>query len=116
MALRLLVKALANEPAKALQLEIEKLVARQNKDGGWGQLKDAASDAYATGQVLYALNVAGVKSDRAEVKRGVTFLVTTQKDDGSWPMTSRPTAPGGKGAIWGSVKGTKVNGMLLADP
>jgi hypothetical protein len=111
-ALRLLVKALANEPAKALQPDIDALLRRQNKDGGWGQLKDVASDAYATGQVLYALNVAGVKSDRAEVKRGVTFLVTTQKDDGSWPMAPRshPGAEPAKNTVpityFGSAWGT----------
>ena len=92
MAYRLLVKALAGEPAKALQPDIEQLLKRQNKDGGWGQLKDAASDAYATGQVLYILNLAGVKNGKAEVKRAVAFLVSTQKEDGSWPMTPRSHA------------------------
>jgi hypothetical protein len=88
-ALRLLVKVRAGEPAKAVQTEIETFLGRQNKDGGWGQLKDAPSDGYATGQALYVLSLAGVKSDREEVKRAVTFLVDTQKEDGSWPMTAR---------------------------
>jgi hypothetical protein len=88
-ALRLLVKVRAGEPAKTLQAEIEKFIGRQNKDGGWGEVKDAASDAYATGQALYVLSLAGVKNDRAEVRRAVTFLVDTQKDDGSWPMKRR---------------------------
>jgi hypothetical protein len=57
-----------------------------------------ASDAWATGQALYALAHAGVKPDDAAVARGQAFLVKTQREDGSWPMTSRPTAPGGKGA------------------
>jgi squalene cyclase len=83
------VHARSGEPAKTLQQEIDQFLARQNKDGGWGQLKDAASDAYATGQALYVLNLAAVKSDSAEVRRGVTFLVDTQKEDGSWPMTAR---------------------------
>jgi len=88
-ALRLLVKALAGEPTKALQPGVDALVSRQNADGGWGQLRGAASDGYATGQVLYVLSVAGVGLDRAEVRRAVSFLVATQKDDGSWPMTPR---------------------------
>src|SRR5262249_5894431 len=88
-ALRLLVKARAGEPARTLQTEIDQFLARQNKDGGWGQLKDAASDAYATGQALYVLNLIGVKNDREEIRRGVALLVQTQKEDGSWPMTSR---------------------------
>jgi hypothetical protein len=88
-ALRLLVKVLAAAPAKVLQPQIDQLLGRQNKDGGWGQLKDGASDAYATGQTLYVLSLAGLPNDRREVRRGVTFLVNSQKADGSWPMTSR---------------------------
>jgi squalene-hopene/tetraprenyl-beta-curcumene cyclase len=88
-ALWLLVKVQAGEPAPVLQTAIDQFLGRQNADGGWGQLDDAASDAYATGQALYVLNLAGVKSDRAEVQRAVAFLVSTQKDDGSWPMIRR---------------------------
>jgi hypothetical protein len=72
-----------------LQPQIDALLARQNKDGGWDQVKERESDAFATGQVLYFLTIAGVKSDRSEIKRGVDFLVSTQKDDGSWPMKRR---------------------------
>jgi hypothetical protein len=88
-ALRLVVRVRAGEPARTVQAEIDQFLSRQNKDGGWGQLHDAASDAYATGQALYVLGLAGVKNDREEVQRGVTFLVNTQKQDGSWPMTRR---------------------------
>lgn len=88
-ALRLLVKVRAAEPAKSLQAEIDKFVALQNKDGGWGQLKEAPSDAYATGQALYILSLAGVKNDKPEIRRAVTFLVDTQKEDGSWVMKRR---------------------------
>jgi squalene cyclase len=88
-ALRLLVKVRAGEPAKTLQAEVAAFLGRQNKDGGWGQTRDLPSDAYATGQALYTLSLAGVAGDRAEVRRGVAFLVASQKQDGSWPMTAR---------------------------
>jgi hypothetical protein len=94
-ALRLLVKARSGAPAKALRPEVDELLGRQNKDGGWGQLRGLPSDAYATGQALYFLSLAGVKADRAEVRRGVSFLVANQREDGSWPMTSR-AHPGAK--------------------
>jgi hypothetical protein len=89
IAIRLFRDVQSDKPAKDVQSGIDALIARQNKDGGWGQLKDAASDAYATGQAIYFLSLARVKSDRAELKRGVQFLVDTQKDDGSWPMKRR---------------------------
>src|SRR5262245_51634979 len=88
-ALWLLVKVQGGEPARTLQPAIDGFRGRQNNDGGWGQLKDAASEAYATGQALYVLNLAGVKNQREEVQRAVTFLLNTQKEDGSWPMTRR---------------------------
>jgi hypothetical protein len=79
----------AGKPAKQVNRRLAQLLGRQNRDGGWGQDRGLASDAYATGQALYYLNLAGVKSDREEVRRGVSFLVATQKDDGRWPMTPR---------------------------
>jgi hypothetical protein len=88
-ALQLLVKVRAGGPAKDLGPEIDRFLCLQNKDGGWGQLHDRPSDAYATGQALYVLSLAGVRSDRREVARAAAFLVASQKQDGSWPMTPR---------------------------
>jgi squalene-hopene/tetraprenyl-beta-curcumene cyclase len=88
-ALRLYRDVRGGKPAKDIEAGISQLLSRQNKDGGWGQDKDLPSDAYGTGQALYFLNLAGVKSERAEVRRAVAFLVGAQKEDGSWPMTSR---------------------------
>jgi hypothetical protein len=95
LALRLFRDVRAGSPPKELRPGIERLLARQNEDGGWGQEKELPSDAYATGQALYFLSLAGVKGDRAEVQRGVAYLVAAQKEDGSWPMASR-AHPGGE--------------------
>lgn len=64
------------------------LIAQQRRDGGWAQNPWLASDAYATGQVLFALAEAGVKDDKA-LHAGRNFLVATQKEDGSWFVRSR---------------------------
>lgn len=87
-ALRMLVKHRSGD-RKGPQAEIDELLARQNKDGGWSQVKDIPSDAYASGQALYFLSLAGVKRDRPAIQRGVSFLIANQKEDGSWPMTPR---------------------------
>jgi hypothetical protein len=83
----------------ALQPAIDELLALQRTDGGWSQtVPEPKSDAFATGQTLYALALAGYTADRQEIKRGINFLVATQKPDGSWPMSSRSTPDGSPGS------------------
>ncbi len=63
----------------------QELLARQNADGGWASLKGGASDAFATGQALYALTRAGTRSGDV-VARARTYLLKTQGNDGSWAV------------------------------
>lgn len=66
------------------------LIADQRSDGGWAQLPDLPSDAYATGQALVALHDAGsLPTTSAVYRRGVNFLLQTQFLDGSWLVISR---------------------------
>lgn len=88
-ALRLLLAARTGRPLAELQEQIAALWARQNADGGWGQEREMGSDAYATGQVLYALSFSGVKPEQSEVQRAIGFLVRTQREDGSWLVPTR---------------------------
>lgn len=88
-ALRLLVAVQEGKPRKAIRSAIAGILGRQNADGGWGQLRQLPSDAYATGQTLYVLSLAGMDRRRPEIGRAVAFLARTQQPDGSWPMTSR---------------------------
>jgi hypothetical protein len=94
-ALRLLRDVRAGKPPTELQAGIDGILGWQNQDGGWGQEPGLPSDAYATGQALYFLRLAGMKNDHGKIRRAQAFLVATQKEDGSWPMTSR-AHPGAK--------------------
>jgi hypothetical protein len=94
-AIRLFRDVRTGKPPKELEPGIDRLLGLQNDDGGWGQEAELPSDAYAAGQALYFLRRAGLARDRNEVQRGVAFLVSRQKEDGSWPMTSR-AHPGAK--------------------
>jgi hypothetical protein len=66
------------------------LLKTQRPDGGWSQLDDGESDAYATGSALYALyHGGGLKADSAAYKAGAAFLLKTQLPDGTWKVKSR---------------------------
>jgi ankyrin repeat protein len=74
----------------------QQLLRQQREDGGWSQLPALASDAYATGEVLAALNeAAGLSTSDPAYQRGLRFLLGTQESDGSWRVNSRlhPPAP-----------------------
>jgi hypothetical protein len=94
-AFKVLLAVRAGKSPAEVQPAVDDLLASQRKDGGWGQLPSLQSDAFATGQALYVLSLAGYTAERPAVQRAVDFLVATQKPDGSWPMLSR-SSPDGK--------------------
>jgi Planctomycete cytochrome C/Ankyrin repeats (3 copies) len=80
----------AGEPAEMLTLLVRSLLQEQREDGGWAQLPTLESDAYATGEALYALAqlVRDPGSDPAW-RRGLRFLLERQEDDGTWHVARR---------------------------
>lgn len=82
---RLMGLAWAGADTKAAQSD---LLAMQRPDGGWGQLGGYASDAYSTGEAVFALHEAGVASPK-----GVRFLISNQAGDGTWHVRSRMLSP-----------------------
>jgi len=66
------------------------LITRQHEDGGWGGNPNLPSDAFATGEVLYALRESGSLTASSPVhRRGVQYLLQRQYSDGSWHVRSR---------------------------
>jgi ankyrin repeat protein len=66
------------------------ILATQRPDGGWAQRAELTSDAYATGQTLFALAKTGIVSTQdAAYQKGVKYLLSTQHGDGSWYVRSR---------------------------
>jgi hypothetical protein len=88
----------AGKPRAEIQNTVDELLALQRASGGWAQLPDMPSDAYATGQVLYVLALAGYTAEQPQIKRAIDFLVATAQPDGSWSMTSRSTPDGSPGS------------------
>jgi ankyrin repeat protein len=124
-AFQLLGLAWAGEPASTLQASAQRLVAEQRANGGWAQLKTLESDAYATGQAVYALNVAaGIAASDPALDRGRRYLLTTQLEDGTWYIRRRafPFQPTMKSGFphgrdsWISAMGTSWAALALSLP
>jgi squalene-hopene/tetraprenyl-beta-curcumene cyclase len=80
------------------QQTVKDILAKQREDGGWslpslGNWKrldnsdndrDAPSDGYATGLVVYVLRQAGKAATDDALRRAVTWLKTHQRESGRW--------------------------------
>src|SRR5262245_46924504 len=87
---QLLGLAWAGAPAPQRRALSNAFFTHQNADGGWGSLDGRASEAYSTGEALYALCAAGrVPISDSRWQRGIRFLVNTQAADGTWHVPSR---------------------------
>jgi hypothetical protein len=99
----------ANEPLVAsLQ---KRVLARQNQDGGWGFVPGEASNAFATGQALYALRMLGLGDGEKTIDRGTSWLVTNQAESGGW---SNLRGYGKAEAMWGVVGLVSVDVLTVA--
>ena len=85
--------ALKASPEKINNLRKD-IIKRQREDGGWAQLSEMESNAYATGQTLYTLLTETSKNDRditfnESVIKARSYLLKNQKEDGSWLVKTR---------------------------
>ncbi|WP_069812316.1 squalene--hopene cyclase [Streptomyces sp. TP-A0874] len=88
-----LVAAGVSASHPSIRRAVDWLERAQNTDGGWGEdlrsypdpewIGRGVSTASQTGWALLALLAAGQR-DGAAVRRGVAWLVETQREDGSW--------------------------------
>jgi hypothetical protein len=115
-AFRLLGLVWGHAAVPVIRQEAKSLAALQRADGGWSQLPTMASDAYATGEALFALGSAASRGPQASgirnaaaalpwrgsprglvemtasdpvLRKGVDYLMRTQASDGSWHVKSR---------------------------
>jgi len=122
-AFQLLGLKWASGDRAVIEKAVKSLAATQRPDGGFPQLPTMGSDAYASGQALYALHLAGgMETSNAVYKKGVRYLLRTQAADGSWHVKTRalPLQPYFESGFpygpdqWISAAGTSWASMALA--
>jgi hypothetical protein len=87
---RLLGLAWSDADKDQIDAQTMSLMKQQHDDGGWSELPEMASDAYATAMTLYAMREGGgIAAVDPVYTRGVEYLLRTQLDDGSWHVKSR---------------------------
>jgi hypothetical protein len=89
-AFRLLGLSWAGAPDDVIKRAARDVLASQGDDGGWAQQEAMPTDAYATGQALFALRESrAVEPSNRAYRKGLEFLLRTQIDDGSWHVETR---------------------------
>jgi len=79
----------AGTDRRELEDRLRALIAQQRSDGGWAQTAFLASDAYGTATTLYTMHELGVTAGDPAYRKGVEYLLRTQRADGSWYVASR---------------------------
>jgi squalene-hopene/tetraprenyl-beta-curcumene cyclase len=90
---------------------LKRLLARQNQDGGFGFLPGESSNAFATGQALYALRMLGLADGDPTIDRGTSWLVANQAEHGGW---SNLRGYGKAEAMWGVLGLVSVDVLTVA--
>ena len=88
---------------------VRHLLKQQREDGGWG-FNGGASDAFATGQTVYALRMAGVGDGKKAVALGTSWLIEHQQRDGSWGAAGSGKAE----ALWAVLGLVSVDVISVA--
>jgi len=92
-AFQALALSWASENSASAKSVARSLAGLQRADGGWSQFPGMESDAYATGQAIFAMSIAGrIGQDDPTYRKGIAYLMRTQAPDGSWHVKTR--------AIW----------------
>jgi ankyrin repeat protein len=118
MAFKLLGLRWSGAAKSDIAKTMQTILAKQNPDGGWSQMSGMASDAYATGQSLYALAKGGsFPVTSAAYKKGVDYLLRTQDKNGTWFVNKRAIAANNyfdTGFPYGESQFSSFNGTCWA--
>jgi len=78
-------------PAASRTRALDRLLAAQSGDGGWGPFADTPTEPFDTALALLALaTLDPTPPIRSALRRGRSALIAEQDADGGWPETTRP--------------------------
>ena len=89
---------------------VKSLRKAQGTEGGWSFNGGGASEAFATGQTVYALRQAGLSETDDTVSKGLKWLVAHQGKDGSWGASGSGKAE----AMWAVMGLVSVDVMAVS--
>ena len=69
------------------------LLSEQQASGGWGQRRVGPPATESTALVVLALALSGSGTGELPIRRGVEWLATRQRPEGSWPATDQVSEP-----------------------
>ena len=81
---------------KDIQRSLRWLRDQQNSDGGWGETPRLASNAYGTGQALYAYKLAALDIADQSFVNGALWLLQNQDVGGYWVQANSQQRDGGR--------------------
>lgn len=81
---------------KDIQRNLKWLRDQQNSDGGWGETPRLASNAYGTGQALYAYKLAALEITDKSFVDGALWLLQHQDIGGYWVQANSQQRDGGR--------------------
>jgi len=71
--------SLVERQSQTIASATKALSATQRADGGWSQLANMGSDAYATGEALYALHIGGNMAVNVPLSEGLEVFFSTRR-------------------------------------
>lgn len=90
-ALLALEKAIDDSSMSLRKVCLEVLRKGESKEGGWGPYVNSSPEVFDTALVVLALSRQPASEEtRLWTRRGRAYLLRTQREDGSWPETTRP--------------------------
>lgn len=102
--MRIIAFSDAREGKDVIDADVAGILAMQNADGGFGEKPGGGpSNAYGTGQALYALKTGGLSVSNKKFRAGVKWLMDHQRSNGAWQLGATATQSDIAPTMWAVI-------------